>query len=651
MTDGHLPRGLTGAARALLAAFEVRAEAGWEPGPAVTIALSALASDLAADVLGSADERFAAISRSFSLDATEERILAVALLAEIHVGAAATIGVLTGEAGAALPTVALGVELLGGRASEEEAWRAIAPTGTLRALGLLELDGATLLSAYRLRPHELLVRRLHGDRTSSSGLAGLYTSAHAIDAGDPQARVAEAIRAGAPLAWIQSPPGAAGLSWAAGVCARLEAYPVAVDLARATWLTGQPDSVQVARLRNLLGELVLDATLDRSPVLLVGAELATPAIDILVEAPIPVLCVADVAWDSTISPHLPVTAVAGRLTSTQRTDCWRDVLGTRDIPREITVLRLTPEQIAEVARSARYGSPDPLVPPTADDLVRVARLLSTRGSGVPSAGRSPATLADLVLPEHTLSEITRLIDWGRYRDDVLASNQLQGKGGKGTGIAALFSGGPGTGKTLSAHVVADSLGMELLQVDLSAIVDKYIGETEKNLERVFTSAESMNCVLFFDEADSLFGSRSAVNDSRDRYANQEVAYLLQRIEAFDGITVLATNLRGNIDTAFARRLHFMIHFPDPDEPTRAQLWRHHLSQVAQVSQDEPIDIAVLARCLEIAGGDIRNIVLAAAYDAVASGEPLTHAQVRVAAARELAKLGRRLPVELETSFG
>ena len=157
---------------------------------------------------------------------------------------------------------------------------------------------------------------------------------------------------------------------------------------------------------------------------------------------------------------------------------------------------------------------------------------------------------------------------------------LHGKGGKGIGICALFSGPPGTGKTLAAHVVADSLGMDLYQVDLSSIVDKYIGETEKNLERVFVEAEATNAVLFFDEADALFGSRSEVKDAKDRYANQEIAYLLQRMEQFDGITVLASNLRGNIDPAFARRLHFMVAFPDPDEATRQRLWTHHLEDLA-----------------------------------------------------------------------
>ena len=257
---------------------------------------------------------------------------------------------------------------------------------------------------------------------------------------------------------------------------------------------------------------------------------------------------------------------------------------------------MTPEEISAVGRRAEADAARAGRTATSDDVRRAARRLGERArtracarSGTPGDARTT-----WCCPAHTRREVERLIGWARDRDEVLALGELQGKGGKGTGICALFSGSPGTGKTLAAHVVADSLGMDLFQVDLSGVVDKYIGETEKNLERVFTQAESLNAVLFFDEADSLFGSRSSVTDARDRYANQEVSYLLQRMEASEGITVLATNLRGNLDPAFARRLHFMVHFPDPDEPTRRLLWQHHLAQLPATDPDDPMDVAFLA---------------------------------------------------------
>jgi SpoVK/Ycf46/Vps4 family AAA+-type ATPase len=260
---------------------------------------------------------------------------------------------------------------------------------------------------------------------------------------------------------------------------------------------------------------------------------------------------------------------------------------------------------------------------------------------VPSAaGGGRPSFADLVLPEHAIASLHQLVNWARVRDQVSARGPLRANGG---GIAALFTGSPGTGKTLAANVIAEELALDLFQVDLSSIVDKYIGETEKNLERVFASAEALNVVLFFDEADALFGSRSEVRDSRDRYANQEVAYLLQRMEQFDGITILATNLRGNLDQAFSRRMSFIVHFPDPDPATRRRLWQAHLDQLPSLDADDPVDLGLLADTVELAGGDIRNIVLAAAYDATGAGEPVGMRHLAASAVAEYKKLGRRVP--------
>ena len=210
----------------------------------------------------------------------------------------------------------------------------------------------------------------------------------------------------------------------------------------------------------------------------------------------------------------------------------------------------------------------------------LVRRLRAAGHRIGRPGRRPAVgFADLVLPDAVNESVHRLVGWARHREQLVADGLLVEAGGSGGGITALFSGSPGTGKTLAAHVVAAELGLDIMRVDLSAIVDKYIGETQKNLERVFHQAESLNVVLFFDEADALFGRRSEVKDAHDRYANQEVAYLLQRMEQFDGITILATNLRGNLDPAFSRRLSFILHFPDPDVPTRSRLWRTHLARL------------------------------------------------------------------------
>jgi len=218
-------------------------------------------------------------------------------------------------------------------------------------------------------------------------------------------------------------------------------------------------------------------------------------------------------------------------------------------------------------------------------------------------------------------------DWGMRRG-----------GGRGRGIAALFAGDSGTGKTLSAEVIAGELGMDLYTVELATVVDKYIGETEKNLERIFSEADGVNGVLLFDEADALFGKRSEVNDARDRYANVEVAYLLQRMESFNGLAVLTTNMRGNLDEAFARRLDVIVDFPLPGEPDRRRLWDRCLG--ASVPRADDLDLDFCAKAFDLSGGNIRSIAVSAAYLAADAVTPLTMAHVIKATYREYRKLGR-----------
>ncbi|MEA5421575.1 ATP-binding protein, partial [Spirulina sp. CCNP1310] len=200
--------------------------------------------------------------------------------------------------------------------------------------------------------------------------------------------------------------------------------------------------------------------------------------------------------------------------------------------------------------------------------------------------------------------------------------------GDGAGVTCLFAGPSGTGKTLAAEVVANSLGVDLFVIDLSQIVDKYIGETEKNLERVFSEAEFVNGVLLFDEADALFGKRSEVRSSHDRHANVEVAYLLQRMERYDGIAVLTTKLRNNLDDAFSRRLDVVCAFVEPDGADRLVLWQQHLPSSLPCADD--LDLPLLAEHLEISGGVIRNITLTAAHLAASESRPVTMRDLVVA---------------------
>jgi hypothetical protein len=245
--------------------------------------------------------------------------------------------------------------------------------------------------------------------------------------------------------------------------------------------------------------------------------------------------------------------------------------------------------------------------------------------------------ADLVLPPETLRRVKDVAAAVRDRHLVLGRWGFGRRVGPGHGLKVLFAGPSGTGKTMTASVIAAELGLDLYRIDLSAVVSKYIGETEKNLEAIFQGARQGNVVLFFDEADALFGKRSEVKDAHDRYANIETAYLLQRIESHEGVVILASNLSHNIDEAFRRRLHHVIDFPLPDEPHREKLWRGMFPPQAPLGDD--IDFRFLARQFPLAGGDIRNVALDAAFLAAADGRVVRMRQLVRAVARQMVKQG------------
>ncbi|WP_416968557.1 ATP-binding protein [Streptomyces sp. 4F14] len=253
---------------------------------------------------------------------------------------------------------------------------------------------------------------------------------------------------------------------------------------------------------------------------------------------------------------------------------------------------------------------------------------------------------DLVLPPGTYRRLHELAVRARHRDQVLGQWGMRPGGGRGRGVIALFAGESGTGKTMSAEVVAADLGMDLYVVDLSTVVDKYIGETEKNLERIFTEASAVNAVLLFDEADAIFGKRSEVKDAHDRHANIESAYLLQRMESFDGIAILTTNLRANLDEAFTRRLDVVADFPVPDAAHRLDLWDRCLGN--RLPRADDLDLPFCADRFELAGGSIRACAVTAAYLAAESEGPLTMRLLVTAIAQEYRKLGRLV---LESEFG
>jgi hypothetical protein len=245
---------------------------------------------------------------------------------------------------------------------------------------------------------------------------------------------------------------------------------------------------------------------------------------------------------------------------------------------------------------------------------------------------------DLALPDRELRQLRDVSAHVNNRATVYETWGFALKSSRGLGISALFAGASGTGKTMAAEVLANELRLDLYRIDLSSVVSKYIGETEKNLRRVFDTAEQGGAILFFDEADALFGKRSEVKDSHDRYSNIEINYLLQRMEAYRGLAILATNVKSSLDSAFLRRIRFVINFPFPDEAQRAAIWERIFPPGVP---RERLDIARLAR-LHLAGGSIRNMALNAAFMAAESGGPVRMSHLAQAARGEYAKLERPL---------
>ena len=303
---------------------------------------------------------------------------------------------------------------------------------------------------------------------------------------------------------------------------------------------------------------------------------------------------------------------------------WKAALG--DEPR---THRLTADQLRLVERAydARFGDLDAAVRRLASGPIdRLARRI-----------RPTRTWADLVLAAPQMAVLHELV--ARYRHAGIVYDEWGFSDLPSRGQVTLFSGPSGTGKTLAAEIIAGELGLDVFKLDLSAVVSKYIGETEKNLDQVFDAASAGNLVLFFDEADALFGKRSEVKDARDRYANIEVSYLLQRLEAYDGMVVLATNFEKNIDDAFVRRIHARVEFPLPDVPQRRAIWDHSIPATAPRLD---LDLDFLATRFDMSGGSIRNAVLHAAFISAADRTPISTETAVRGVAREYQKMGRLL---------
>jgi hypothetical protein len=597
--------------------------------------------------------RLRELERAFGLEPLDVDLLLVALAPDLDPRFERLYGYLHDDVSRRRASVGLALELAtpAGTTSAGSAGAAartrLGPTATLVAGGLLLVEDEDRPSLTRsLRVPDRVTAHLLGDDTPDAMLSGIVADSLPAPFGEVEV-LARAVGSGVPLAYLRERAGASGHSLARAALARVGRRAIQLDLTR---LASSDDPIEIAAAASREARL-------RGAGLIVGpieplAERGAAAVRAFAERPGPVVLVGTRAWDPAWAREAPLLLDAGVATVAERHDLWLSSLDgaapSGFDPAESTLaFRLTPDQIVRAAQAARRAAAAADRPTTVDDVRAGARAQNAAGLER-LARRIQPTVAwsDLVLPHVVEAQLRELTARVRHRERVVGEWGMGTKGARGLGITALFAGDSGTGKTMSAEVVAGDLGFDLYVIDLSTVVDKYIGETEKNLDRIFTEADRVNGVLLFDEADALFGKRSEVKDARDRYANVEVAYLLQRMERFDGLAILTTNLRANVDEAFVRRLDAIVDFPMPEEEHRRLLWEAHLTPALPRAGD--LDLAFLAGRFKISGGNIRNICVAAAYFAAADDRPIGMSDLVRATEREYRKLGR---LTVEAEFG
>ncbi|HET9625795.1 MAG TPA: ATP-binding protein [Kofleriaceae bacterium] len=596
------------------------------------------------------------LRRAFALSPTEARLVEVLVAFELAAQVREAAAPYLDKDG--MTTIAV-VEALVYRsartrgASSEE----LVSDGRLFRFHIAELGGSQmpwLARPIKIAPRvvELALGRLRLDpdvaQVATLVLAPTH-GAHLLQ--DPQARavVAAAVtaqreRAGAPIPLVVGPEGAGRGSLVHAVARELALPVLEVSgpaLPRGAALA--PVLAAIVREATLFGALVVVRELDPlvgdaergvdDRLAIVAATLAHSA------GPVAATARANV-WPPAV--HRPVVVVELGLPSEIECETlWRRGVGDADgvAERAAQRYRVTPGVIERAAAFANVQAAARSGPVLFDDVrvgirVQLDRELSTLGRRV----EWKQTWDDVVLPDDVRDEIDELVARIRHRRHVLHDWGFARKLAKGTGVSALFSGPPGTGKTMVAALVAQELELDLYMIDASRMVSKWIGETEKNLARLFDAAAAGHVALLFDEADSLFAKRTEVKSSTDRYANLEVNYLLQRMEAFEGITILTTNFASSIDDAFKRRLAFRIAFAMPESEEREHLWRAMLPAEAAVAGD--IDFAALADKYEMSGGYIRNAVVRAAYLAAADHTPIAMRHLRRGALLEYTAMGK-----------
>lgn len=530
----------------------------------------------------------------------------------------------------------------------------LAPGGHLDALRLIDIEPAAVSASQRsVRAVDRLVELASGivrldrevaryarldERPSEHRLA----MEHALD-DTVTALVARAANGGAsPLIALTGATGAGRRTLAGNAIARagLSRLSVACDSLPTDAMALDRALRSIFREARLFGAALVFENLDQ----LVQDKGAARALDHAGLSSASVPAIAIVSAECSIPTSRPVhSIVIPPLRETDRIELWRAGISSPaadELSAEFASrYHVTGGVIVAAARRATQQAEAEQRTVTAEDVHHAIRghvdsLLGGLGTRV----FTTQSWDDVILPDDTLAEIKEMVGRVKHRRQVFESWGFAKKLQRGLGLSALFHGPPGTGKTMVAGLIARELGLDLYQVDLSRVVSKWVGETEKQLASLFAAAESGHAVLLFDEADSLFAKRTDVKSSNDRYANLEVNYLLQRMESFAGITILTTNHDSAIDEAFRRRLSFRVEFPKPEPEERERIWRAIVPSAAQLAPD--VDFGELADRYEMTGGYIRNAALRAAFFAAAEGSAIRREHLQRAATLEMASMGK-----------
>ena len=589
--------------------------------------------------------RLRELAFDFGLDLTDVDILLTAMAPDLDQRLERLYGYLHDDVTRRRASIGLALELCGVAPASADGRRRLGPAAPLISGGLLVIeDHDRPVLTRSLRVPDRVAAHLLGDDGIDPAVAELLLDPQEPNAG-PWSQLDNAIAASVSPIYLREQLGTSAAWIAASAAARARRHSLVVDVARLARAHDPRDAastvVREARLRGrVLIAANLEAVADRLDV-----------VSVLADAPIAVILAGIRTWDTGWSRSVPLTLEAPHASAAERADQWAGVLNGHandaDFTKATLAFRLTPAQTARAAIATRLAAQALGRAAEPADLQAAARAQNAAGLDRLAHRIEPrATWLQLVLPDDARVQLHELSARARQRERVLDEWGIGGRAMRGRGITALFAGDSGTGKTMSAEVIAAELGLDLYVIDLATVVDKYIGETEKNLDRIFAEADRVNGVLLFDEADAIFGKRSEVRDARDRYANVEVAYLLQRMERFDGLAVLTTNLRANLDEAFTRRIDVIVDFPMPEEDDRLRLWRLHLPE--SIPQDSDLDLGFMADRFRLSGGNIRNVCVTAAFFAAEADRPVSMADLVRGTEREYRKLGR---LTVEAEFG